>query len=168
MAIQRNVACALLIKVDTGSSNALESLGYTVNGANIQERTYNEPVHSDELGGTSGPPVDIVHHGQVDIITLELTSYDPAVAAKLRLFRGIAEGLNPGFPCGLMFADSGSHRVLLKGENYTRNYLRCVLVDSNTAQIGSHASMLRLTFEAYAKPIGTSPVVWTMWNDTTT
>lgn len=157
MAIQSNVACALLIKVDTGSANALESLGYTIDGANIQERTFNEPIHSDEQGGTAGPPVDIIHHGQIDVITLELTRYDPAVAAKLRLFRGVTAGSGPSAPCSQLFADSGSHRVLLLGSNYTRNYVRCVLTDSNISRIGSHASVLRLTFEAY--PNG-SAVLW--------
>ena len=157
MAISRNVACKVLVKADTGSSNALESLGYSIGGVNIEERPFNEPIHSDENGGPQGPPVDIIHHGEMHVITFDMVSYDAAVAAKLKAFRGTTDGSAAATPCGLLFADSGTHRILLLGSSFTRNYLRCVVSASNLGQVGSHASVFRVTIEAY---MNASNVLW--------
>lgn len=157
MAIQRNVACACLVKVDTGSANALESLGYSISGINIEVRPFNEPVHSDENGGPQGPPVDIIHHGEMHVLTFDAVSYDPAVEVKVVPFKGTTDGSSAATACGQLFADSGSYRVLFLGSSFTRNYLRCVISSKNLGQVGSHASVTRYTIEAYPNA---SKVLW--------
>ncbi len=160
MAIQLNVGCKTLIKTGTGASNALEELGYTVDGVSIDHRMYREDIHSDQHGGTSGPPSDVMVHGEVHIITLDMVYWDPAVASKMQYVKGTTAG-EVGSPCTLMFGDDKYYRVLLTGTGFTRNYLRVLPTSNNLSRIGTHASLLRLTLEAYPDDDDV------LWNTTT-
>ena len=171
MAIQPNVACKALVKIDTGTSNALENLGYSINGINIDEQAFREDIFSDQGGGNSGMPVDVMMHGERHIITLDMVYWDPAVGAKIQYVRGTTAG-EAASPCTLMMGDSKFYRLLITGTGFTRNYLRAFAVSRSLGQIGTHPSILRLSFEAYpvtqidpSSPPTNNNVVW---NTTTT
>lgn len=154
MAIQTNIACPVVIKIDTGTANALEQLGYSVNGCDITEQKYEEPIFSDENGGPQGPPVDIIHHGQVDVITFTSVRFDPAVAAKVQYVRGTTIGSAPD-PCTLLFADGKTYRVLLLGDDtFQRNYLRVVVDAKRLTRIGAHATEWQVTLTCHKNADG--------------
>ena len=161
MGIQLNAGCATLLKIGTGSSDALEELGYSIDGFNLEERVFKEDIHSDENGGTAGPPVDIMIHGQIDVITFDAVRIDPIVAAKVQFVKGTSAGVVPS-SCVLLFGDSKSYRVLLIGTNFTRNYLRVVISQKNLGRIGAHASVFRYTLECHM-----DPTARVLWNTTT-
>ena len=46
-------------------SHALETLGYTQNGVQIEEELYTGDVKGDENGGEEGPPIDVQYFGEV-------------------------------------------------------------------------------------------------------
>lgn len=162
MATAVNVAGPVNIKTGTGSAAALEELGYTINGARITENAYFSDVNGDENGGNEGPPIDIQYFGQIDIIRLELSKYDPSVWAKIvPLLRGGTAG-SVGTVGTLAFAGTKDFRVLLLGTNFTRNYVRCIPRQPQDINVGSKFSTLVLEFECHKDGSGV------LWNTTTT
>jgi len=55
VSLQQNVACTVTVKLDTGSSNALETWCESIDGISIREQLFKEPIHSDSNGGTATP-----------------------------------------------------------------------------------------------------------------
>lgn len=151
MAVAINVPFSAAIWVGTGSAGALEQLGYSVNGVTIREMGALLPVHSDAGGGDQpAPPRDFQVLGQVDVITMDLSEYDEAIADKLRaLIRGGTAG-TPPTPGTLLFANSYSTRLVLISTNYPRNYPRCVFSkEPKEHNHGTKFRVLRLTAEAH-------------------
>lgn len=164
MSIQVNVPCVVTVKVDTGSSNALQSWCESQEGFSIREQVFQEPIYSDSQGGSAGPPVDILVHGEIHIITFTSVRFDPTVDAKVCFVRETADGVSAA-NCTLMFADSKAHRVLLQGANFVRNYLRVMVSERELGRIGSHASVRQVTLTCYPKDVSGT---LTLWNSTTT
>lgn len=160
MALQQNVACTVTVKADTGSSNALETWCESMEGISIREQVFQEPIFSDSNGGSQGPPIDILVHGEVHIITFQSVRFDPAVDAKMQYVKSVASGTASG-GCVLAFSDSKFYRVLLTGTNFTRNYLRVMVTDKELGRIGSHASVRQITLTCYKDASGV------LWNTTT-
>lgn len=160
MAEQVNVAGKCLIKVGTGSEGALETLGYSINGVIISEDTFTGDVPGDENGGDQGPPIDIQYFGEIHRISMDLSKYDPVIAAKIQAkYRGGAAGTT-GTPGSLFFAASTTYRLLLVATNFVRNYL--VTLPCRQPQefnAGTKFSVQRFLFEAHKS--GT-----TLWNTT--
>lgn len=130
-------------------------------GVSVREQVFQEPIFSDANGGSAGPPVDILVHGEVHIITFQAVRFDPTVDAKMLYVRGTTAGAASG-GCVLAFADSKFYRVLLTGTNFTRNYLRVLITDKELGRIGSHASVRQITLTCYKDGSGV------LWNTTAT
>lgn len=163
MAIAIQVPGACLIKLDTGSSHALESLGYSENGVHIEEEIFTEGVPGDLRGGDLGPPIDIQYFGEIHRVRLELSSWDSAVAAKVNpVLYGGTEGQS-GAPGSLFRAGGFSFRLLLLCTNLPRNYpiafLRGAPKEINK---GTKFSRLILNFECHDQGVSTA-----IWNTTT-
>lgn len=159
-----------LIKVDTGSSNALESLGYTADGARVDTQALQHDTPVDSLGGQGGIPGEIQNLGFIDTVTLELTKYDSAVFEKLlAIAYGATAGAqttsvssveqsNIGIPMS-----SNSFRLLilpsLQGTVITahvRNY-KIAKVISYSAVTGTKAKRQNIVFRCYPN---SSLVTW--------
>jgi hypothetical protein len=161
MATGIQVAGLATIQVDTGNSHALETLGYSINGVEIEENIFTLPVHGDEHGGDSGPPIDIQYLGQVDTVRMELTKYDLAVLDKLR-----ARLWNSGFTAptagqvlsanigSLFFAGSFTFRLTIDCANsgYDRDYIKVIFQESISENRGVKHSVPRLTATCYREP----------------
>jgi hypothetical protein len=80
------------IKVGTGTSGALETLGHTINGVYIDPQLLEEPIYTDAGGGPGGVPATHVTQGEIHIVTAELIVYDVAVLAKIR--KGMEKTVN--------------------------------------------------------------------------
>lgn len=122
MAETINVAGVALIKVDTGSSHALELLGYTRNGAECTFQVFMHDVHTDLDGGDDGPPTDSQELGQIATIRLELTKWDTAVSAKIECRQyGATAGtvLSPGV---LMVGGLKTYRLLIHSATNPLNF----------------------------------------------
>lgn len=159
-----NVATPLEIWVGTGASAALEFLGYTVNGAQIEEIPYFTPIASDEFGGDAGPPADYQLMGTQHRISLELVKYQPTVLAKLEKFYNLSS--SPTVGVGLLVGcNSLTTRLLLNSADltsYVRNYPAALVLDPiEQSPIGAQATRARITFTVNAKT-GVQP-----WNTTT-
>lgn len=157
--ISPNVCGAALIKTGTGSAGALESLGYTANGAEISENQYYGDIHGDQNGGDEGPPIDIQIFGETHLIRIDLTSYDETVADNIRKMGGtLGTPLTSG---GLMFTGSLAVRLVILTTTYPRNYPRVVFRGAKEVNKGTKFSRLRLEATAYKDGNGV------LWNTTT-
>lgn len=144
------VAGATLIRTGTGSANALEDLGYSVNGIRIFEDVYTGDVPGDQNGGDAGPPIDVQYFGQVDRVELEMSKYDAAVLAKLapRLLGGSAGVIGTA---GTLFAGGSKYfRLLLTATNFTRNYLAAIPRGAIESNWGTKFSVIRVIFDCHA------------------
>ena len=147
------VAGALEIWVGTGAS-ALEFLGRTVNGVEIEEHPFIGPIASDESGGDQGPPADYQRFGTQHRLTLEMHKFSAAILAKLDIFYN-AVTLAPAAQVGsLLVCGTGTFRLLICTSNLTsfvRNYPVAFILDPiSLAPVGSQATRARLTFTANA------------------
>jgi hypothetical protein len=78
------VSGPVLVKVNLRDSNGWVNLGYTTEGVQIEETFFTNPIHSDQYGGTAGPPVDKQFMGKTARISLSLVEYSLAVVKKMR------------------------------------------------------------------------------------
>lgn len=147
------VAGPISVWVDTGSTNALQQLGWTLNGINIEAIGFISPIHSDENGGEQGPPVDYQLMGQQHRITLELSKPVMTVVAALeKFYNPNTSSANVGTGM-LLGCSSGTFRLLLMsptaGATFLRNYISCVILEPiDYSPIGSQATRVRITFTA--------------------
>lgn len=150
MAISVVVPGPALVRTGTGTSSALEDLGYSINGVEIDEEPLVIPVPGDQNGGDQGIPIDEQYLGEVHFIRMELTKLDAAVVAKIgaKVLGGTTgEIATIG---SLYAAGSLMYRVLLSGTTVTRNYLAC-RPTRISAPYGS--KYLRQTIEFIARPV---------------
>lgn len=154
-AICTPVAGPLEIWIGTGASNALEFLGWTTNGAQIEESSMMSPVHSDEAGGEQGVPVDYQIFGYQHRISLEMTKYQTAILSKLslRYNQNISSGIAG---VGMLVSCNGAtFRLLLTAPNFVRNYPVTYILDPiDISPIGTQHSRARLSLTVNA-PVGT-------------
>jgi len=154
MAETPHIAGAAHIKVGTGAGAALESLGYTDNGAQVTAQAYIEPIPGDENGGDAGPPIELNYLGETYRVRLELTKWDAAVADKIACrTRGGTAG-TPTAAGTLIFANSYDFRVLIHTTTTPFNFLRTVPSEPITINKGTRYSRLVLEFIAYKNASG--------------
>lgn len=72
------------IKTGTGSAGALELLGHTINGVEIDVTPVVRPIYTDAAGGDDGIPATERKAGEIAVIHADLIVYDEAVLLKVR------------------------------------------------------------------------------------
>jgi hypothetical protein len=142
-----NVAGPLQIWVDTGAANALEFLGWTTNGASIEQLAFQTPVFSDENGGEQGPPVDYQMFGNQHRVSLELSKFQQSVLTKLDA-RYNPNTSNGNVGVGMLLGcNSAVFRLLLWAPNFVRNYVNTVLLEPiEESPIGAQYTRARCSF----------------------
>lgn len=148
MALAVHVAGPCLIRTDV--SGTLQSLGYSVNGVDIETVEFRENVAGDENGGDAGPPIEVLKHGDLHIVSIEMSKWEDALVRQLetRVKNGTAGSVTSGI---LYHANSRFVRLLLTAPNFTRNYLAAIPIGPcHRGQIGSRYSRTRLQFECHA------------------
>jgi hypothetical protein len=78
------VSGPVLVKINLRDGNGFVNLGYTTEGVQVEEEFYTNPIHSDQFGGTAGPPVERQFMGKKAKIGLSLVEYSIAVVKKMR------------------------------------------------------------------------------------
>jgi len=159
MAVSLQVSGTVLVKIGpTGTADAnLEVLGYTANGARIQEDDFYEEVHSDEQGGDAGPPIDLIYMGKRVRVTLELVRWDAVVADKLAARIATPSTPPPGLrpePGIVMVAGLKTWRLVLKSNVGSWDLPAAVVRGQFEINKGSRASRLLATFECYPDATG--------------
>ncbi len=78
------VSGPVAVNVNLRDGNGFVALGWTVDGVDVQHNPFTGPIHSDEYGGTAGPPVDRQFFGASIKLGLNMVRFDVAVAKRLR------------------------------------------------------------------------------------
>lgn len=135
------------VYVDTGSSHALEALGYSINGVEIAEEPFYLNVPGDQNGGDDGPPIDVQYLGEINRVRMELSKWDPSIAAKClaKIYGGTAGVV--GTPGTLMAANA--FRLVLSSTLYPRNYKLAFLRNQIETQRGTKFARLVLEWECH-------------------
>ncbi len=153
-----------LVKTGTGTVGALQDLGYTRNGAGLSFEGLFQDVPSDDMGGDAGPPADVLYHGEIARIRLELTKWDADVVEILNgRLRGLATPGTPSFPGKLMFAGGYDIRLLILTATKPYNFPRTIIRQPiQLPDRGSKFSVVVVEFEAHVDGTGV------LWNHTST
>ena len=138
-----------LIRVGTGSAGALEDLGYTEDGADVDIEGFFENVWGDQGGGPSGVPIDVQYFGELARIRLTLTKWDAAIADKVVPRVNGATAGTPATPGTLMFQESKSIRLLLSPTSRPLNFPRAFLRGNYQINKGVKHSKIIFEFECH-------------------
>lgn len=158
MAVEIPVAGATPIRVDTGTSSAMETLGYTRDGAEVTLIGYYLDVKSDDNGGENGPPTDIQYMGEEARCRLELTKVDLAVLTKVwSRLRGGTAGV-PGAAGTLMIGGTKYLRVLLHSVTGPMNFPCAFFREPQSVNKGTKFSTNTMEMVAYKHPV--SGTLW--------
>lgn len=72
------------VKVNLRNGDGLQTLGYTIEGVQVEESPFLTPVHSDRYGGTAGPPIDRIWLGKSARLSLQMVEYKLSLMKELR------------------------------------------------------------------------------------
>lgn len=158
---------AVTVKVDTGTSNALETLsaGGLRNGSELEFIPFTLPIHTDDHGGDEGPPSEEQFLGEICRIRLIFNRWDAAIEAKIlqRIYGSVTAGTPPA-PGTLMFPNA--FRLLIQTTNRPYNFPLTVFKDPHQINVGTKHSALVLTGTAYEGD-ATNGVNGVLYNTTT-
>lgn len=145
------------IFVGTGAGNALQFLGYTVNGAEITAENVMEDVPGDQGGGDGAIPIEIQVFGQLHRLHLEFSKWDINVFNLLTaaINQNGVGSISAGFsaiPGTLFFANNAAFRLLVKPPltaQLIRNYQLAIPREPNVYNVGTKWSRLVMDWVAY-------------------
>jgi hypothetical protein len=169
------VPFATPVSVGTGPANALQLLGWTVNGCEINHENVWEDVPGDQGGGEGGIPIDVQMFGQIARIHLEMSKWDPAVQNLLEASVN-ANGTQLNMitagktvvPGTLNFQNFAFFRLLINPPQYPtmiRNYPLCLPREPHVVNIGTRWARLVTDWIAYPNLMQSPPL---LWDNTTT
>lgn len=150
-----------LIKVgpEGAANNQLQNLGFTRDGVRIRTEALFEDIHSDELGGQAGLPVELAYYGERAVVTCELIKWDVTVADLLaKRLSGVQTntGVIPG-PLGRMvFSNGDAFRLVIASltpGTIGWSFPRAVPREPMEINKGSRPSMMLLVFDCYPVPV---------------
>lgn len=147
-------ACLVKIGVPSASSGALQDLGYTRNMADVTREAFWVDIPGDQNGGDDGPPIDIIHLGEIARIRLELTKWDSAVSAYLEARLDAETAGLPPTAGSLMFGGSHAFRLLLHTPSEPMNFPRAFARNPIEIAKGTKYSSLICEFEAHKDASG--------------
>ena len=158
-------ACEVL--VDTGASRALESFGWTSNGADFGQNRQTLPIPGDQNGGDNGVPIEIQDMGGTIPVRLEMTKWDSVVGNKIRRINNPVATAFSSVPLGgvvtpgtFIVANGGYFRLLLKpvDTSWAHNFV-CAIPEGEPFHInlGAKHSRLIVSFTCY-------PLNGVIWN----
>jgi len=147
------------IRLSTGSSGLLETLGYTRNGADVSSETFWIDVPGDENAGDSGPPIEIQYVGEMARVRLEMTKWDALVMAKVvkklnsntKVWGAIAT------PGTFVFMNNLHYRLVVDTPTDPRNFYVAVPRAPTQRNCGVRFAMKVLEFDCYKNDAG---VLW--------
>ena len=156
------VSGPVLVKVNLRDGNGFVNLGYTTEGVQVEEEFFTNPIHSDQYGGTAGPPVDKQFMGKKAKIGLSLVEYSLAVVKKMREGQASTNWTSgdPGTLTnigGLLSCGKRSFQILLVGAADTA----AVAADAGAVGVAANLNYPYCWYAGPVRfPIGSKNTVW--------
>jgi hypothetical protein len=179
--VKFNVPGAVDVKIEgLNGQVGLKSLGYSVDGIEVSERSIEIECKTDRYGGEQGPPADTQILGREADIRITLTEFNAEFFHMLetRMPGNALAASAPGqilTPGTLTFANGGLVRCLLygvldlaavtggtaAGELLTpRNYPFCQVVDASSRNLGTRHARANLMLKARQGLVSGNVVLW--------
>ena len=151
MAVQINVSGVTTVKVGTGASGALETLGKALDMIDVHDEPFFHEVPGDAHGGPQGPPIDIQFLGRVVRGRVELYTYDRTVfeGLRTRIVGGTDGSVVDGDIGDLLIQDDKAIRVLLDNTNDPMNFPLCQITSACDITLGTKFSTAVFEFTAH-------------------
>lgn len=154
MATQINRGNLVTVKIADNANASLRTLGYTQEQVDTSEQIYRKPVPGDAYAGSDGPPIDTQFTGLTTDIRLQLSKYDPVVAAELEAALPTA---TPGeyqlSDVGMLtLQDNQWFRVALACTGMPRNFPRCEVIEAIQVNRGTKFASFNVALRAYRNP----------------
>ena len=166
MAITIHVAGLAIINIgamttDGSQQGTMNTLGFSMDGVTITERTMTDKVYGDENGGTAGNPIDEQVMGQIDEVDIVFTKWDEAVGANMRASTRTG---TPGTMAavGTLLRDTqGGWQMKIASTNLNRQYRYVKFTEPKQMNAGTKHSQWRV--KAVCEPVttGDTAVLWT-------
>lgn len=156
------VSGPVLVKVNLRDGNGFVNLGYTTEGVQVEEEFFTNPIHSDQYGGTAGPPVDKQFMGKKAKIGLSLVEYSIAVVKKMREGQASTNWTSgdPGTLTnigGLLSCGKRSFQILLVGAADTA----AVAADAGAVVVAANLNYPNCWYVGPVRfPLGSKNTVW--------
>jgi len=172
MSDQVNISGLITVKVQFRDSSgdwtgSLQKLGESLDMIDIEERVYTHNVPGDRYGGPQGPPIEQQFLGEIHVVRMELSRWDPTVWDLVRK-RGVrsAAGSHASGDVGKLLLQDRSIRLLLDCATRPVNY-PCALVNSSLQYAkGTKFTSVSLQCECHVCQTGDQANV--LWDRTTT
>ena len=145
--VNKDGLCAIKIAAPFGGT--LELLGYSRNGVEPDLEPYFDDVPGDQNGGDNGPPIEIQYFGEIARVRIEVTKFDPAVAAKITARCPSATAGTPHAVGTLLFAEGEYYRLLLHTPTRPMNFTRAIPRGAVTANKGTKWQTYTCEFECH-------------------
>ena len=154
MADQVNVTGRVIVKVQfTAGQGNLLTLGEQMDMTDVERRAFWHNVPGDRHGGPQGPPIEVQYLGEIAIIRIELSRWDPDVWDTLQKRKAIAtKGKTLLTEVGTLMLASTPIRLLLHSTTRPENYPCCILREAIQYGMGTKFSTAVAQFEAHRMP----------------
>lgn len=135
MADQINVSGLVRVKFEFKTSGSwaggIKTLGESMDMVDVEERVFTHNVPGDRYGGPQGPPIEQQWLGEIHVVRMELSRWDPTVWNVVRR-RGVRENLgsHQSGDVGALMLASRSCRLILDCPTRPFNY-PCALINSS-------------------------------------
>lgn len=150
-----------IVQVGTGANNALETLGYTVDGVDVAEKYAMEPIMTD-VGGTQYPG-EYQKMGIGIEFTAPLISWNPTIWEKVlkRMSNSAAAGTTDKTGA-LVFTNSNTIKLALISADTLEDpyYVPCAIVKEPTGRkMASKHNPLTIKVSAHAMHLATTTTI---------
>jgi hypothetical protein len=159
MTAQYNVAGAAAISLGL-YGGSLTAFGYAIDGVTITENRIHHEIPVDFEGGEGSAPGEQQILNEIHTIRMEMSFFDPTVAAAIRGWGGTA-GVVP-VAGTLLNSNTLYSRVLINAPNDVRNYALCHFKEPVEQNRGTKYSKLVIVATAYR-----NQSTRVLWNTTT-
>lgn len=131
-------------------SGGLQKLGESMDMVDVEERVFTHNVPGDRYGGPQGPPIEQQWLGEIHVVRMELSRWDPNVWDIVRK-RGVREdlGSHQSEDVGALMLASRSCRLLLDCQERPYNYPCAVINSSLQYSKGTKFTSIALQVECH-------------------
>lgn len=148
-------------------TGALSKLGESLDMVDVEERIFTHNVPGDRYGGPQGPPIEQQFLGEIHVVRMELSRWDPAIFDQIRK-RGCRDGLgsHASGEIGRLMLQNRSMRLLLNSATRPVNYPTAIPNSSIQYGKGTKFSSVSLQFECHVTQQTDQKDI--LWDRTTT
>jgi hypothetical protein len=154
MAMQINLTGVVTVKYQlTAGIGNLKEIGQAEDQPTFDVRAFFHNVPGDANGGPQGPPIDVQFLGEIAIVRLAMSKWDPTNFDEIKKRNAVATaGIILGTEVGTLMLDAKPIRILLSSTTRPINFPNCLMREAYSINMGTKYSTAIMQFEAHRVP----------------